>query len=337
MKKLFCIIPLVFLATVSLGIAADQSNFTFSATIMTISDHPALEVSIGPPCENPFVHLSFATSPFVQSEPVEGWGNETAWNVPAVTIERSAQYKLESKIVGDVFVIQVRLPQSYAAGGNRYPVLYVLDADKCFGLAADTADWLAWAQEAPEVIVVGIAYGRGLEDWWQKRSRDLAPTKDASKLWGEFPIAGGAAKFQEFLAAELFPFIESRFRTRADDRALAGISLGGLFGAYTLFTRPDLFQRYILISPAFIWDQKRLWQHEAEYQAKSKALAATVFTAVGEADEQAILAPWAEFNRLIQERRYAGLRWLAQSFPGESHISVLPGALARGLKMIYGK
>ena len=265
------------------------------------------------------------------------YGAETGQSALPVTVVRSAQYRLESVSVGDAFVIQVRMPESYANSKKQYPVLYVLDGDKCFGLAADIADWLAWAKEAPEIIVVGIAYGQGLDDWWQKRSRDFTPTKDASKLWGEWPLAGGAAKFQEFLADELFPFIENHYRARPDDRAIAGISLGGLFGAFNLFTRPSLFNRYILISPAFVWDNRRLWQYEAAYQAKSKALSATVFSAVGDEDDPTIVTPWDEFNRLLDGRHYAGLRWLVRRYPGESHVSVLPGALSRGIRSIYGK
>ena len=48
------------------------------------------------------------------------------------------------------------MPASYAGSEKKYPVLYVLDGDKSFGLAADTADWLAWAKEALEIIIVGI-------------------------------------------------------------------------------------------------------------------------------------------------------------------------------------
>jgi predicted alpha/beta superfamily hydrolase len=133
------------------------------------------------------------------ASPARGYGLESSQSPPSpVTVTRSAQHVLESATVGDAFVVQVRLPASYASGHRRYPALYVLDADKCFGLATDTAEWLAWAEEAPEMIVVGIGYGPG-RDWWQKRSRDLTPTKDASKIWGEWPMAGGATKFQDFL------------------------------------------------------------------------------------------------------------------------------------------
>lgn len=261
-------------------------------------------------------------------------GGESDPGVAQVTVPRSAQHIIESVKVGDTFVIQIRLPASYPTGEKKYPVLYVLDADKCFGLASDTAHWLAWAQEAPEIIVVGIAYGEG-RDWWQKRSRDLTPTQDASKLWGEWPIAGGAVAFQDFLAEELFPYVEGQYRAMPDDRAVAGISFGGLFGAFSLFSRPALFQRYILIAPAFAWDNRRLWKYEAEYREKSKSLPVKVFTAVGDKDEPAILEPWLEFNNLVQGRQYAGLSWISHEFPDEGHVSVLPGALARGLRVVY--
>ncbi|MDF0667242.1 MAG: alpha/beta hydrolase-fold protein [Nitrospira sp.] len=255
-------------------------------------------------------------------------------SVVPVTVERSVQHTIESAYVDDTFVIQVRLPISYATTEKKYQVLYVLDGDKCFGLAADTAEWLAWAKEAPDLIVVGIGYGPG-RDWWEKRSRDFTPTQDVTRLWGEWPQAGGAVKFEEFLYRELFPLIESRYRALADDRAVAGLSFGGLFGTVSLFTRPALFHRYILIGPPLVWDNRRIWQYEADYRAKSSALTATVFTAVGNQEDPTILEPWAEFNRLIESRRYDGLRWITRTYPEESHISVLPGALSGGIRRVY--
>lgn len=251
-----------------------------------------------------------------------------------VTVERSAQHTIQSVTVGDMYVIQVRLPASYAASEKKYQVLYVLDGDKCFGLAAGTAEWLAWAKEAPELIVVGVGYGPGA-DWWQKRSRDFTPTRDTTKLWGEWPMAGGASRFQDFLEWELFPFVQGHYRVRADDRGVAGLSFGGLFGAVSLFTRPALFQRYVLIGPALAWDNRRLWQYEAEYRSASRALTATVFTGIGDLENDTFLGPWMDFNRLIEERHYDGLRWITQRYPEESHISVLPGALSRAIRRIY--
>lgn len=280
---------------------------------------------------------SFLLSALAALSSPAAFTQETARESPPVTVARSIEHRVASAAVSDTFLIQVRLPASYISSPVTYPVLYVLDADKSFGLVADSTDWLAWAKEIPEVIVVGIAYGRGQDDWWQKRSRDYTPTKDRSKLWGEWPLAGGAERFQEFLARELFPFVERHYRARADDRAIVGLSFGGLFGAFSLFTRPSLFQKYILISPAFAWDEKRLWEYEAQYRSKASRLSAVVFSAVGDRDENAIVDPWREFTRLVEGRRYEGLRWVSFAFPDETHISVLSGAVARGLKLIYAQ
>ena len=127
------------------------------------------------------------------------YGAELGQGAVPATVERSAQHVIQSVSVGDTLLIQVRLPASYAASEKKYQVLYVLDGDKCFGVAADRAEWLAWAKEAPELIVVGVGYSPG-RDWRQRRSRNLTLTQDATRLWGEWPLAGGAGKFKDFLA-----------------------------------------------------------------------------------------------------------------------------------------
>jgi hypothetical protein len=65
------------------------------------------------------------------------YGVESGRSAPPVAVVRSAQHSLESVTVGDTFVVQVRVPASYGGSEKKYPVLYVLDGDKCFGLAAD--------------------------------------------------------------------------------------------------------------------------------------------------------------------------------------------------------
>jgi predicted alpha/beta superfamily hydrolase len=65
----------------------------------------------------------------------------------------------------------------------------------------------------------------------------------------------GAHDYLAFVERELIPYIEARYRADPQRRALGGHSLGGLFGAYALLTKPELFQHYILSSPS-------LWFHE---------------------------------------------------------------------------
>jgi len=236
--------------------------------------------------------------------------------------------------VDEEYSILVSLPEGYAESESTYPVLYVLDAEKSFGLARDVVDWLSWAREIPRMIVVGIAYGESTQDWWQKRSRDLTPWPDRSKIWGEWPLAGGADAFRRFLALELIPFIESRYRA-STDRILVGLSLGGLFGAYDLLSSERLFGRYVLISPAYGWDYDAILKTESNFSAGSPSLPAVVYSAVGTEDEQAVLDPWNRFNAQVTARNYGRLRFHSEVFEGETHISVFPAALTHGLKWLF--
>ena len=81
------------------------------------------------------------------------------------------------------------------------------------------------------------------------RSRDLIPThapQDKITVYPEAtPESGGADHFLAFIEHELFPLVEKEYRVDTSDRGLIGSSYGGLFAAWTMVNRPELFQRYI--------------------------------------------------------------------------------------------
>ena len=167
--------------------------------------------------------------------------------LPGVTLPSTELRTLKSRFVDQEYKLQIFLPPGYADASKSFPVLYLLDGDKSFGMARDIVDWLIFRREIPQIIIVGIAYDEGSKAWWDKRSRDYTPWKDRMKIWGEWPLAGGADNFKKFMQEELVPFIDSNYRTVKNDRTIAGLSFGGLFAAYVLFEEPSLFQRYILI------------------------------------------------------------------------------------------
>jgi predicted alpha/beta superfamily hydrolase len=80
---------------------------------------------------------------------------------------------------------------------------------------------------------------------------------------------------------ELIPFIDSRYPTDLKNRAYWGDSLGGLFGCYVLFTRPDTFNRYIIGSPSAWWANEDVMKLAERYVTTHGDLAATVFLGVG--------------------------------------------------------
>jgi predicted alpha/beta superfamily hydrolase len=256
----------------------------------------------------------------------------------AVQLSNTVMHVLPAKAVADTFQIVVALPSSYASSSSSFPVVYLLDSDKSFGMARDIVNWLSWSRELPQVIVVGISYGGTNKQWWDKRTRDYLPTRDTSGIWGsKWPYAGGGEAFRTFLKSELFPFIEKTYRTIPNDRTIVGISFGGVFASYVLFTDPSMFSRYIISGPALIWDNKRAFTYESKFFSHQKSISATVFTSIGLEDTDDIIQPWREFNKVIASRKYENLRWIVLEFPDETHISVFPAALARGLKTVFAK
>jgi uncharacterized protein len=123
-----------------------------------------------------------------------------------------------------------------------------------------------------------------------------------------------------------------------NDRTIAGLSFGGLFVAYVLFTGPSMFQRYIMSGACLIWDDYHLFKLEEEFSGKNKSLPVSVYTAVGEFDdENNIVKPWADFNAILENRQYEGLKLSAETIKGETHISAWPPSLTRGLKAVFTK
>ena len=208
--------------------------------------------------------------------------------LPGVTLQSTELRTLKSRFVDQEYKLQIFLPPGFADTSKSFPVLYVLDGDKSFGMAKDIVDWLIFRREIPQIIIVGIAYDEGSKAWWDKRSRDYTPWKDRTKIWGDWPLAGGADNFKKFLQEELIPFIDATYRTVKSDRTIAGLSIGGLFAAYVLFSEPSIFQRYIMSGSALIWDDFHLFKLEEEFSSKHKSLPASVYTAVGELDQPGV-------------------------------------------------
>jgi uncharacterized protein len=254
-----------------------------------------------------------------------------------VSLENTQQFTIKSKYVNnESYVIQVGLPNGYARSDKSYPVLYVLDGDKSFGMTKEITDWLAFTNEIRNIIVVGITYGRGTNSWWEKRTRDYTQYKDT--VYYYYPNAGGADKFLNFIKNELFPVVNKNYRTIPDSNAIVGLSFGALLSTYVLFTQPDMFKSYIIISPSLFFNKNSILITEAEYFRKHKELNKTVYMAYGSSDNNDwVINPTTELLKIVDTRKYEGFKFTQQVFKGETHISVFPVALTHGLKVVFKK
>jgi uncharacterized protein len=254
-----------------------------------------------------------------------------------VNLDQTHANWLDSKIVGDRYLIQTFIPDQKTVPIDSLPIVFVLDADMSFGLVYDIVRWLQWGREIPAVAVVGISYGTGQKDWWSKRSRDFSESKDVTKLWGDWPLAGGGSNFKNFIEKELFKFLETEYNLKGDTRTIIGLSFGGLFCADILFSKPELFDNYIILGPALLWNDKEIFKQESKYSENHSTINANVFTAIGKLDNEDITKPWVDFITQVKSHNYKGLTINTRIIEDETHLSMLPVSVTRGLKTILTK
>lgn len=153
--------------------------------------------------------------------------------------------------------IMIWLPPGYQESKQQYSVLYMQDGQNLFDTSTATAGqtWgvaerLARLQSEAKVrktIVVGIPST-------SLRWREYAPvaainmlTPALREVISRVPDEGVAEplgdKYLQFLVAELKPYIDKNFRTKAgrSDTFIMGSSMGGLVSLYALASYPDVF------------------------------------------------------------------------------------------------
>jgi predicted alpha/beta superfamily hydrolase len=164
--------------------------------------------------------------------------------------------------------VQVWLPPGYAQQPQqRYPVLYLHDGQNVFDAHAAGSEW-----QVDEAAQRGVVAG-GLRPFIvvavasvdASRMDDYTPTAttlSAERLGRTAPErrGGGAPAYGRFLAEELKPLIDARYRTRTGpaDTAVGGSSLGGLVSMWLALHRPETFGAALVVSPSVWWDDRFL-------------------------------------------------------------------------------
>lgn len=176
---------------------------------------------------------------------------------------------VNSAILKEKRTVWVYLPDEYATSKDRYPVMYLLDADWNFaaftGMVHELSEVIG-NSVYPKCIVVSIPN--------TDRTRDLTPTHATLGPDGKYmegmQTSGGGENFTAFLQKELMPHIDSAYRT-APYKILIGHSFGGLTAVNIFINHTDMFNSYLVIDPSMWWDSRKLLN-----QAK-KALKETRF------------------------------------------------------------
>lgn len=274
--------------------------------------------------------------------------------IPAAYLAGTESRLITSSITGRTYQVSIALPRGYEASAVSYPVLYSVDANGEFGTVVESARMLLFEQLVPDLVMVGVGYPAGyFFDATDDRALDLTVSADPGyrETWARFapgfpvPEATGAAPdFLRFLTDELIPLVEREYRVNPQDRALFGHSFGGLFAFHALLHGNGAFHRFIIASPTLAWHNRISFEHEAAYAAAHDSLHARAFFSVGmlESDAPPEENPWAAYITnlrdlvdVLERRNYEGFDWTVHFFEDETHNSVIPSSISRGLRYVY--
>lgn len=149
----------------------------------------------------------------------------------------------------------VYTPPGYAETTDKFPVLYLLH-----GAGGDEDAWTTLGRE-PEILDNLIASGKAKPmivvmtngNPWEAAAPGAAPAK---KDGGQQPnfASMGSGKFEESIINDVIPFIEKNYRVDANkgNRAVAGLSMGGMQTLYLTNHYPDKFSWFGVMSMGLV-------------------------------------------------------------------------------------
>lgn len=182
----------------------------------------------------------------------------------AISVGRLEIVELPSRVFDNTRNVRIWLPTGYDDPANRsrsYPVLYLNDGQNVFDAstaafgsewkADETATALQGAGRTEAVVIVAI------DNAGRRRGTEYLPYLDRSNPSERDPQG---ARYGDFLATEVLPFVEDRYRVarQREGRALGGSSYGALVTMHVAISRPELFSRLLLESPSFYVDDRHI-------------------------------------------------------------------------------
>lgn len=171
--------------------------------------------------------------------------------------------KFEIPLLGKKRRISVLLPYNYHETNLHYPVLYLQDGQNTHDDYGPYGNWAVnkrMAKLYPEgfgnIIVVAIDHAE------KYRLKEFVPYDHPE--FGD----GDGDDYVAYITQKLKPRIDKNYRTLSDrdNTAIGGSSLGGLISLYAGLTRPAVYSKMLIFSPAF-WIAPPIYDLAKKFQA----------------------------------------------------------------------
>ncbi|PLK43387.1 alpha/beta hydrolase [Emticicia sp. TH156] len=248
------------------------------------------------------------------------------------------EHRLYAEAVKDTFNISVQLPEKYyEKPDEKYPTVYVLDANFYFPMLAEVVKQYETAGLLPPMILVGIGY-KSFAAMDSLRERDyLYPAAIPSD---EMKSPGGGKNFNTFITKQLIPHIDTRFRTQTQQRALLGHSFGGYFTFYALLNQlsanTTAFDNIASASPNLWYNNYYLNQlTEALKTRKSDNHLNVFISAGGKEDMQWNIAPVTKLSQSIIESKVPNVNLQYSIYNDLDHMDTSLITFIKALQTFY--
>jgi len=222
-------------------------------------------------------------------------------------------FKIQSKTLGELRLINVWLPENYKLNDENYPVLYMPDGGikEDFPHIANTIAELIKTKKIKPFILVGIEN--------TQRRRDLTGPTEIKKDKEIAPVVGGSAQFRTFIKDELFQEISKRYRTNTE-KGILGESLAGLFVTETFLLHPEMFTYYIAFDPSLWWNNDGLLKI-AKHQLNTSFTVPKRFWFAG-SDAKDIYKNTGHLAKILKTVKISNLQWKYAPEPKEQHNTI---------------
>lgn len=224
----------------------------------------------------------------------------------------------ESRKLSATRELKIRLPKNYDADSNlKYPVVLVFDGDYLFEPVVGQIDFQTYFDKMPEAIVVGVIQGA-----------DRFADNYNDEVTG-LPIESGA-RFYEFISTELIPYIDRKYKTSKFKVAVGHDRSANFMNAFLLKDDP-LFKAYVNLSPDFIGKM------DDNIADRLKWLKEDIFYYMVTSDDDflPLRVGILDADQKLKQIGNKGLKYYFDDFRGDSHYTLVTGALSQALDKIF--
>lgn len=292
----------------------------------------------------PRLLISAATLCLTFTSPAQAQQSPRPWNQSVgTTIMDQAQslYRFEKLIMASedgkrYYKIQIGTPNR-PAPARGYPVIYMVDGNAA--MASIDMDDLKAINALSAPVLVAIGYDTEARHDVIARSFDYTPpimengVSKPVEVRGR--LGGGADIFLDYIETHIKPAVEEREPIDRSRQTLWGHSYGGLFTLHTLFTHPDLYQRYVAGDPSLWWHDGILVKTAQAFDtslAKDKQVAIMVGGQRRNTSMSNTAAQWSAQD-MATHLQDAGVKISYENFAELNHGQMLAASLKPALRM----